>query len=305
MPLDPATAAAVSGAQSGLQDVKGFGLGLLQNRWNRKYNEKMYEKQRADSMADWQRQADYNSPQAQMIRYKQAGLNPNLIYGSATNSPMAQMKQADLETSELPPYQLNKNSVGEAIGTYQNLLITNQQVDNLKKTNENIQAQTDLAIAKRATELLRPWYMDNQVNLMQSNTAYRNLETSQKSELFKGTLELQNQAIQNALKDLAVKDTTIGYNKAKTDYTKDENKRKNEMQPLSITGKQRQNENLRIKNIVDDFNIVMQGNQNRILQTQYDQELAKLEKAQNDNNANLVERVIKNLAMIVGMAKQK
>ena len=222
----------------------------------------MYEKQRADSMADWQRQADYNSPQAQMIRYKQAGLNPNLIYGSATNSPMAQMKQADLETSELPPYQLNKNSVGEAIGTYQNLLITNQQVDNLKKTNENIQAQTDLAIAKRATELLRPWYMDNQVNLMQSNTAYRNLETSQKSELFKGTLELQNQAIANALKDLAVKDTTLGYNKAKTTYTKDENARKNEMQPLSITGKQRQNENIRIKNIIDDFNIVMQGNQN-------------------------------------------
>jgi len=305
MPLDPATAAAVSGAQSGMQDVKGFGLGLLQNRWNRKYNEKMYEKQRQDSMADWQRQADYNSPQAQMIRYKQAGLNPNLIYGSATNSPMAQMKSADLETSELPPYQLNKNSVGEAIGTYQNLLVTNQQVDNLKKTNENIQAQTDLAIARRATELLRPWYMENQNQLTQANTAFRKLETSQKGELFKGTLELQKQAIDNALKDLAVKDTTIGYNKAKTQYTKDENARRQEMQPLSVTGKQRQNENLRIKNIIDDFNIVMQGNQNRILQTQYDQELQKLQKAQNDNDANLVERVIKNLAMIVGMAKQK
>lgn len=162
MPIDPATAAAVSGAQSGLQDVKGFGLGLLQNRWNRKYNEKMYEKQRADSMADWQRQADYNSPQAQMIRYKQAGLNPNLIYGSATNSPMAQMKQPEMETSELPPYQLNRNNVGDAIGTYQNLKITNLQADNLLQQNELIKSQTNFNNVRALTEPFKQDLMEQQ-----------------------------------------------------------------------------------------------------------------------------------------------
>lgn len=158
----PETMAAVSHAAAGLQDVKGFGLGLLQNRWNRKYNERMYEKQRADALADWQRSADYNSPQAQMTRYKEAGLNPNLIYGSATNSPMAQMKNADLETSELPPYQINRNSVGDAIGTYQNLRTTNQQIDNLAAQNEFIKSQTNLNNLRALTEALRPGLIEEQ-----------------------------------------------------------------------------------------------------------------------------------------------
>jgi hypothetical protein len=154
--MDPMTMAAVQHSAQGLQDVKGFGLGLLQNRWNRKYNEKMYDKQRADALSDWQRAADYNSPQAQMIRYKQAGLNPNLIYGSATNSPMAQMRNPDLQTSELPPQQINRNSIGDSIGTFQNLKLNQQQVDNLEATNEQIRANTNYINLKALTELYKP-----------------------------------------------------------------------------------------------------------------------------------------------------
>lgn len=153
---DPTTIAAVQHAAAGLQDVKGFGLGLLQNKWNRKYNERMYDKQRQDAISDWQRAADYNSPQSQMIRYKQAGLNPNLIYGSATNSPMAQMKGPTQETSEMPPYQINRNSIGDAIGTYQNLKLNQQTIDNLQATNEQIKANTNYINMKALTEIYNP-----------------------------------------------------------------------------------------------------------------------------------------------------
>jgi hypothetical protein len=37
---------------------------------------------------DWQRAAQYNSPMQQMKRFKEAGLNPNLIYGKASEMPV-------------------------------------------------------------------------------------------------------------------------------------------------------------------------------------------------------------------------
>jgi len=44
-----------------------------------KANKEAYERQRADSLADWNMQNKYNSPSQQMQRFKEAGLNPNCI----------------------------------------------------------------------------------------------------------------------------------------------------------------------------------------------------------------------------------
>ena len=49
----------------------------------------MYDRQRADALADWNMQNQYNSPAEQMKRYKEAGLSPHLIYGQThTASPV-------------------------------------------------------------------------------------------------------------------------------------------------------------------------------------------------------------------------
>lgn len=68
--------------------------GLLSNRsqsrtnqMNMNFQREMYARQRADALSDWDRQNAYNSPIAQMDRFKAAGLNPNLIYGQMSNSP--------------------------------------------------------------------------------------------------------------------------------------------------------------------------------------------------------------------------
>ena len=45
------------------------------NKKTRQWNEQMYARQRADALADWQRQNEYNSPAAQMQRY--AELHPD------------------------------------------------------------------------------------------------------------------------------------------------------------------------------------------------------------------------------------
>lgn len=68
----------------------------IQNKKARDFTKEMYDKQRADSLSDWNMQNAYNSPAAQMQRLKDAGLNPNLVYGSGADATSSQpVKQSD------------------------------------------------------------------------------------------------------------------------------------------------------------------------------------------------------------------
>ena len=61
-----------------------------QNKADREFTEYMYNMERQDAQKDWERQNAYNSPEEQMNRLRQAGLNPNLVYGKgADNTAMA------------------------------------------------------------------------------------------------------------------------------------------------------------------------------------------------------------------------
>lgn len=46
------------------------------------------------ALQDWNMQNAYNSPQQQMQRYKEAGLNPNLIYSQMSNGPAVRSSEA-------------------------------------------------------------------------------------------------------------------------------------------------------------------------------------------------------------------
>lgn len=55
---------------------------LVQN----KYNEGLWNKQNEYNERVWHMMNEYNSPMAQMQRFKEAGLNPNLIYGQGNTT---------------------------------------------------------------------------------------------------------------------------------------------------------------------------------------------------------------------------
>lgn len=80
MPLTEAGAAVIGAgltlAGSGAQAIGS----VVKNRKSYKYTQKLMDKQQAINLQNWNLQNAYNSPSAQMVRLRAAGLNPNLIY---------------------------------------------------------------------------------------------------------------------------------------------------------------------------------------------------------------------------------
>lgn len=88
------------------------------------------------------RMNDYNSPAAQMQRYKNAGLNPNMIYGSGGGSSG---NQASIPKYNAPTLQYNMNpivQIPEMISMYQDFSMKQAQINNLKAQNDSIRQNT-------------------------------------------------------------------------------------------------------------------------------------------------------------------
>lgn len=119
------------------------GAQLLTNRAQKKSNLEMYNTQRQDALADWNRQNQYNSPEAQMARFKEAGLNPHLIYGQMTTAQPIKTPEAKAPNYVAPqadPQDFNilgrQYALDAARITNENLEKTGQLIDaNILKSN--------------------------------------------------------------------------------------------------------------------------------------------------------------------------
>lgn len=60
----------------------------------------------------WKMQADYNSPQSQMQRFAEAGLNPNLIYGQGSNGNMSSAPEQGVP--QAPDFSHSMQKMAEA-----------------------------------------------------------------------------------------------------------------------------------------------------------------------------------------------
>lgn len=103
-------AAAVGSAVSG-------GLGVIGSLVNYGLNKKLAAQQNQYNIDMWKMQADYNSPQAQMQRFSEAGLNPNLIYGQGSNGNMSNAPQ--MVTPQAPEISKEMQELGRAFNIEQ------------------------------------------------------------------------------------------------------------------------------------------------------------------------------------------
>lgn len=107
---------------------------LAGDLFNRGAAKNANQQQRDWALEDWNRQNEYNSPAAQMQRYKEAGLSPNLIYGQ-TNTAQP-VRSTDYTT---PPQPQPAKALEQYLNTRQQQL----QTDNLAKQLEVQQANID------------------------------------------------------------------------------------------------------------------------------------------------------------------
>lgn len=213
MAIDPGTAAlAQAGANVATQGLTGI-FTALNNKKARKWQLQDYRMQRNDALADWRMMAEYNSPAAQMQRLKDAGLNPNLVYGSGADAQVGPVRATDTRTVTPQPLSFDAGSV---LGGYYDVQLRQAQIDNLQAQKTTNDARAQLTQAQAAAALL---------GIDRSKLKY-----GQEKELYDTYLEFQRERLKNLQQDTMNKGQVFKKLGADIQYTIDQNKRQWELQ---------------------------------------------------------------------------
>jgi len=150
MPV-PLLAAGIAGAATlGGAGINAWSTGRM-NRKSMQFSREMYNRQYTDNLNLWNMQNEYNSPEAQMQRFTDAGLNPALIYGQQNTA--GPMTSPDIQKPEFnaPQYgDMLSGGVLTTIDQLYNLEMKQAQTDNLKLQADVIRQE---AILKSANTL--------------------------------------------------------------------------------------------------------------------------------------------------------
>lgn len=191
-----AAAAIVGGA-----GLLGSALGSRSQRKTNEAQKELAELEFKRNKEMWQMQNKYNSPVEQMSRLRQAGLNPNLVYGSGavgnttSNAPNYKAPGLKAYTGYGDDF---RNSAMNAISA-QNL---SEQNKNIQKQNELIGANTELSIQKAAGAKIA-----NQISGIDAGIKQRTISSIES--------KIRNEAILSQ-KNLFEKDERINLIKAQT-----------------------------------------------------------------------------------------
>lgn len=139
-------AAAIAGGASLVSTGINALTGANANKKNREFAKEQYQVQKNDELEFWRMNNTYNSPQEQMKRMQEAGLNPNLIYGSggANYTSSAPSAPTKAEYNHRP---LNVDS--SPLQGYFDVQVKQAQLDNLKTQNSVLLEESLLKSAQR------------------------------------------------------------------------------------------------------------------------------------------------------------
>lgn len=174
------------------------------NKKSRDFSREMYEKTKADALANWDRQNEYNSPSSQMERLRVAGLNPNLVYGNGSQVSAASTPETG-KALAWNPTNPTANMGKSPIEAYQDVQVRQAQLDNLKAQNTLIHNQavstmadailkgvnTDSASFNLDYKMANRELMENQ---LQANYDKTNIDISQKSHAIDVMLDQNERA---------------------------------------------------------------------------------------------------------------
>lgn len=134
------------------------------NKKTREYNDQVYARQRADALSDWNMQNSYNSPASQMQRYRDAGLNPNLIYGQSNEAGVVR----STDSKSWQPQAPRMNAASAGLDRYYQTQMAEAQLSNMHRQNDNLLAQNRLINAQAQLAEAGVPNLESQINLRAS-----------------------------------------------------------------------------------------------------------------------------------------
>lgn len=157
------------------------GLQMIENQKNRRFNHEEAELAYQRQIAMMDKQNAYNTPLAQMQRYKDAGLNPNLIVGGQSNisAPAAAAPQAAGANGSISPMPLQTHMLDAALADAQikklnaETKMTFEQANYIARMTEptynKINAESELLSAQFRKEQPQALVADIKSQILQSN----------------------------------------------------------------------------------------------------------------------------------------
>lgn len=156
-------------------------------------NRKAQERARKANIEFWQMQNEYNSPTAQMQRLQEAGLNPNLVYGTGVN--------AAGNADKIAPAQAEKYSFENPlrnITNFADVKLRTAQTDNLRTQNTVLHQDAALKASQAAKNAVE--------------TARGKLEFSKAHDLYDTSLQVQQQSLRSIQLDNFGKELQNSFN---------------------------------------------------------------------------------------------
>lgn len=132
--------------------IGGFISNRSQDKTARE-NKELAEYSYSKDLEMWNRTNEYNLPSSQMARLREAGLNPNLVYGSGA----AKTEAATMPKYNAPTMDYNYKPMLDplqALGAFQDFQLRGAQINNAKAQTRNIEADTALKVTN---EFVNKW----------------------------------------------------------------------------------------------------------------------------------------------------
>lgn len=194
--MDPLITSSLVSAGAGMF---GNGISMIQNRRALKNSMKLAKYQFDLNKQMWDLQNEYNSPSAQMARYQEAGLNPNLVYGAggmmsgnAQNAPTAEQpnyQQPYLGMDQLGP-QFDKvvNTAREILDSAQQRKLQAQQTYN--EITKSLAMGSE--IAKNNAQTIKTYQETHGVEL---DNVLKSIQTRYQDNLYQQEISINNARI--------------------------------------------------------------------------------------------------------------
>lgn len=182
--------------------------------FQREINDTNYQRQ----LEMWEKTNAYNHPAEQMKRYKEAGLNPNLIYGQSNTAQSANVATGSavkLDAPSVQPAMRQKLTFGNVGHDFLNGLYRMEEVHNLKLDNE-IKEQTKDDI------IMKSYYEAQRQGVQLANDLIKNNNDNLELALKTIELEINEYTKQNRkdLSDISVNQANVNVSKTKAETNK-------------------------------------------------------------------------------------